>query len=457
MDYFPRHGLKRRLLTGFGANMYGQAVTFIIQLASVPLFLHFWGIEKYGEWLILSAVPSYLSMSDLGFASVAGNEMAMATSSQDQERALGVFQSTWVMITVVSAAFVVVIIPVVYLVPFGNLLNVHAASPHEVRVVLLLLSAYVLLGLQGGMLSQGFRAIGKYGKGTAWGNSSRLFEWIIAMAALSLGYGMAGVAAGFIIGRVIFYILWWYSLHRDAAWLQFGFRFAHVAIIRRLLRPSIAFMSFPLGLALGIQGIVLIIGVVLGPAAVAIFSVYRTLTRAVVQVVTATNQAFWPELSAAMGKGDVGLARKLYLESSRVSLWLGLIGVVAIGFGGGNILAFWTHKAIGSDPMLLWLLLCSALEQITWQSSWITLMSVNKHQRFSISFLAFRGIGVILAWVLAIEFQIYGVVISLIAIDFPLLYDATNQALKLTGETWQSYLQNFLKSPWITLKRVSRA
>jgi hypothetical protein len=55
----------RRLLRGLGANAYGQFVTVIVQLVGVPILLHAWGAQLYGEWLILFAIPAYLAMTDL--------------------------------------------------------------------------------------------------------------------------------------------------------------------------------------------------------------------------------------------------------------------------------------------------------------------------------------------------------------------------------------------------------
>ena len=56
----------RRSIRGIGATALGPVVTSIIQLGSVPLLLHAWGAAKYGDWLLLSAVPSYLTFSGLG-------------------------------------------------------------------------------------------------------------------------------------------------------------------------------------------------------------------------------------------------------------------------------------------------------------------------------------------------------------------------------------------------------
>jgi hypothetical protein len=62
-----RNTVRSRLFRGASATALTPIVTAVIQLAAMPCFLHFWGAAKYGDWLILSAIPSYLSLRDLGF------------------------------------------------------------------------------------------------------------------------------------------------------------------------------------------------------------------------------------------------------------------------------------------------------------------------------------------------------------------------------------------------------
>ena len=63
-----RH-VTRRILHGLGANAYGQLVVIVIQLAGVPILLRAWGMQLYGEWLILAAIATYLSMAAWAFCS----------------------------------------------------------------------------------------------------------------------------------------------------------------------------------------------------------------------------------------------------------------------------------------------------------------------------------------------------------------------------------------------------
>ncbi len=86
---------RRRLLWSFLSNWVARLSSTIMQLVGVPVFLHFWSVPLYGNWIVVSAIPSYLSFSSVGFGSVAGNEMTMLVARADRAGALRVFQSCW--------------------------------------------------------------------------------------------------------------------------------------------------------------------------------------------------------------------------------------------------------------------------------------------------------------------------------------------------------------------------
>src|ERR1700732_356223 len=96
--------LRGRLMRGLSATALSPVVTAVVQLVSVPVLLHAWGAAKYGDWLLLSAIPSYLTLSDLGFGDASGSDMSMRVAANDREGALQTFQSSWVLVTSVSFA-----------------------------------------------------------------------------------------------------------------------------------------------------------------------------------------------------------------------------------------------------------------------------------------------------------------------------------------------------------------
>src|ERR1700694_284726 len=121
-------GLRRRLLRGFGATALGPVVGAIVQLSSVPVMLHVWGAAKYGDWLILFAIPSYLTLSDLGFGDASGSDMTMRVAAGDRQGAIETFQSSWVLLSLVSLFMALLAGVVVWQVHWHNWLKLTTLS-----------------------------------------------------------------------------------------------------------------------------------------------------------------------------------------------------------------------------------------------------------------------------------------------------------------------------------------
>ncbi|WP_290966784.1 lipopolysaccharide biosynthesis protein [Hydrogenophaga sp.] len=446
--------LKSKLLRNVGANAYGQLITIAIQLVSVPLYLHFWGVEVYGEWLILSAIPAYLALSDVGFASVAANDMTMRVAQGDRRGALEVYQSIWLFISGVSLLVGALLAVAISVAPINSTLSISHISAPQTRQVLMVLVLYVLVGLQGGVLSAAYRAAGRYAAGTAIANTIRLAEWLAAMLALAMGGGVLPIAVATLVTRLAGMLLMWNALRKQEQWLYLGSQAATIKQVRNLLKPAVAFMAFPLGLALSLQGMVLIIGMTLGPAAVVIFSAYRTLTRLLVQVITMINQAFWPEISVAYAAQQITLVRDLHRKSSCITFWLALSAVTMIGLLGDWFVGIWTHHAFEQNQVLLILLLSATFLNVLWQTSWVVLMATNRHEKISVIFIASAIASILLTLIVAPIFGINGAGIVLVAAELPLLFYVTASAISFINENWTTYLKAVTGNPFRNKARL---
>lgn len=440
--------IKTKLLRNLGANAYGQLITVAIQLISVPLFLHYWGVKLYGEWLILSTIPAYLSLSDIGFASVAANDMTMRVAKGDKKGALEVYQSIWIFISVVSVIVTCVFSISIYVFPLNDIFSISYISGKHTQQVLIILMLSVLLGLQGGVLNTAFRAVGRYAYGAILNNTVRLLEWFFSIVALLLGGDVLVVALVMLLVKLSGFIVIWVILRRQVAWLILGMKEASTQKIRELIKPAIAFMAFPLGLALSIQGLVLVIGIFLGPVAVALFSAYRTLTRLLVQIVTMLNQAIWPEVSAAYGVGKMDLVKQLHYKASSLIFWMALSSVTVLGLIGEFIINVWTRNAFEINHFLLGLLLVTAFVNVLWQSSWVVLMATNKHQKISVAFVIASAIGLVISFLLIPYMGVNGAGVALLLAELPMFYFAVNNGLILLGDNWLAYIKEVIRNPF---------
>src|SRR6201996_7888247 len=134
---------KRRLMLGFLTNWVGKVSATVIQFIQIPVFLHFWSVPLYGEWMIVNSIPSYLSFSNAGFGSVAGNEMTMMVARNDRDGALRVFQSCWWLI---SPAIILLLSGTLYYLPAAHLLKLTALGEFDTKWIIFYLGVSVLLG-----------------------------------------------------------------------------------------------------------------------------------------------------------------------------------------------------------------------------------------------------------------------------------------------------------------------
>jgi O-antigen/teichoic acid export membrane protein len=422
-------------------------VTVIAQVVSVPVFLHYWGPTLYGEWLLLSTIPWYLSLSDVGLGSVAGNEMTMRVAAGDRQGALGNFQSAWVIIALVSAVLAVGMVAVTFKLPLGRWLRVHTMTAGQFHGVMLLLTAYALGSLQSTLLTSGFRCDGNYALGTFLLNILRLSETLGSALATACSAGPLIVAAVLMGIRWAGLIVMATLLAARSPWIVWGVRYARAACVREMASPAVAFMAFPFGNAVSIQGMLAVVGIVLGPLAVTAFSTMRTLTRFAFIILETIKQSIWPELSAAFGVENWAYARKLHATACQGSLVACAAAVAFLGVFGERIYRLWTHGCVTFDPALFRALLLVVLADSFWYASSATSIACNLHQKVAVAYAAGSAASVVVAYWTLSKLGLIAAALALLVVDVAMTPYVWHSSLSILRDTPRSFLRELWRLP----------
>ena len=440
-------GLRRRLAAGFGVNVFSRGVSTLIQVVSVPIFLRHWGVDLYGDWLLLNSIPTYFALSDIGFGSTAGNEMTMLMANGRQAEALDVFQSVLALTTAISTAVGALFLAVVWFLPFNRWLNVTSISPHNTHVVILLLALSVLLTMQEGLFQAAFRCVAQYAYGTFLKSLIQLVSFTGLSVAVLLGGGVVQAAEVFCGVNALGTLLLWLALRRSVPWIRYGVGHARLATLEQLAGPSVSFMAFPVGNALSLQGMLLVIGHILGPGAVVVFSTARTVSRTAIQFMQLINNTVWPEMSVAVGAGNWPLARSLHRRSCQISIALGFAVTVPLALLGPAIWRKWTVHQFATDRLLLDLMLLLVLFSSLWFTSSVALAATNRHQRLAIVYLVATSASLATAWVLCHWLGLRGAAIALIGAEIFMSAFVLRASLSYLNDTVGGFLSAMLTLP----------
>ena len=294
-------------------------MTILIQLASVPVLLAAWGVATYGEWLILSAIPLYVALSDLGFSAAAGNSMTMLEANGRRVEVIRLGRQLWSLVLVMTGAAILIAVAIGVLL--GGIFRPDSAIPaSEVRLVLTALFAQVAVANLSFVLDAWYRTARRYPLGVTLRQIGRLIEFGSLLVAVLLGAQPGGAAVAFLAGSIAGLALSWVALRRVVPWSTFRIERPDRTVFRSLLSPGLAFLAFPLSNAMSIQGLTLVVGATLGSSAVVVFTTTRTMTRVALQVMSSVNLSTWPELSRSIGSGHLDEARMIQRRAVQLSL-----------------------------------------------------------------------------------------------------------------------------------------
>jgi len=428
-----------RLRKGIASEIFANFTRIVTQVGGVPLFLAFWGDEGYGEWLLLTAILGYLRLSSIGFGQATRNRMAMDVSAGERDRALGYFQSTSLLFLLVGLFVIGGVGGAALFAPaIHQFLNFEALDVEGLQIALMILGGVIAINLQVEVLDAGFRSEGHYGLSTFLIMLSDLVIFALVIVVLVMGGGAVLGLTCYLAGAVFRFILLRLVLTRLAPWIAFGISKASMHTIKTLTLPSLAFMAFPLGQAMGLQGTLIVIGAVLGPPAVVVFNTVRMLSRYTVHLTVTFARIGSPEIAYAYGKGDMALVRKVHWQVCRFGIWAALMACICMAFATPWILQIWTQGQIVPWPGLYLTLFAAVLLWAAHTLAANVLQATNNHQRFALVFLLASILGLIIAVPLTRQFSLPGAALASLLVELSLcLYVLPGAARfgdgKLTG------------------------
>lgn len=418
------------------------------KLITVPIFLYCWPTTLYGEWLVLATALGYFALGNPGLAQAAANEMTMLAARDERRSAIAIYQTAFVAIVAISLGLLTVVALTSYALPFHRWLHLGSISTEEVPPILICFGGYVALGFLLQLFVSGYRCEGLYHQGLIIWLGGTLAEFLISIIILLLGANPVGLAASMVAVRLVTTLVMLLALSRAVPWLRLGWVQANRSDLRKILSPSLSFAAIPAGAAILNQGIILIVAATLGAVPVVIFTTLKTITNLGIRVYELINQAVYPEVSFAWGKGDTRTVRAIHRLSWQGSTWAGLAASLAIVTSAPWVYEKWTAGKVPFDFIELILLTVVLAARALWSPSFVIPAAINKHQRLTVFYFAASIVGLLAAAAFGrISPSLHILTLALLLFEVGMTVTAVPRALTLTGDKLSPFLKAVLVPP----------
>jgi len=406
------------LIQGIGANFLGQLINLGSRVLLVPLFLTAWGAQVYGEWLLLTSIVAYLSLTDLGGQIYIVNRLTQAYAQKDIPLFRQILHTGLKLFLILPLAVYAVFIGLVLWRPPGGVLQITVTSPQVVLLVLGILAFQLVFSLPQGILLGVYRAVGLLPRGVMLTNCMQAGSVVLVALGLWGKAGPAAIAGLQLLPYLAAALAAGRDLHRLFPELQvLSLREADFSLGLSFLRPSLDFFGIQLAQACSIQGTVLVVGLVLGSVQVVVFSTLRTIINLIRSFFEQISHAAWPELTRLDAQGDEEKFFLLFRGVFRTTLVAAAIFIALLHFWGETLYNFWLRNTVAYQQQVMDLLLLYMAQFLVWLTCSHPLMATNRHRVLAKLLLVSSLLGVGLAYWGGRRLGLPGVVLGMMAGD----------------------------------------
>jgi O-antigen/teichoic acid export membrane protein len=431
--------IRTSLLRNTVAGAWGKASSIILRLVQVPLLLSALGVEDYGRWLVLSSLPAWLTLANIGFGSVAANEMSMSVASGEINKARTVYSTTLALVLLILSVGSALTFLIAPFIPWHHVVSMPETRSAELQTAVICLAISVFVSFVGEVFGGRFRAARKAHTAVVISSFRPWIELASIVIVLQFSTRFDYLAIAMLMSTLVYTAVFHWTSRMAMPGITFSTREINKKDLQLLFKKGVAFQAFPLGNAMMFQGNLLIVQTILGPIAVALFATARTLVRSVNQLMEMVNQVIWPELSLLLGAGDFQRSARLHRFGVVVSFSSAIVSVLVLATFGHTLFEWWTGKAFNLPQQLLLVFLLPIPFNALWFTSSVVHAACNQHEGLASRYLLSCCLSVLACFILSYFVGIEGAALSTLVADLVLIPFVFKRSLHLTQDTWDEF------------------
>jgi len=378
------------------ANLYGIGIQLINQIILVPFYIVFWGNDLYSDWIVISALTAFFTMSDIGLNNVIQNRFAMKYAEGDTKECDSLMADNFILVTIIFSIAIGLSILFLSCTDVTDVMNLHILTRFEANIIFLLLICRVFIDMYRNIENAIYRAVHRASRAIIFDQTTTLFIALLTLGCVVIGIPMTWMCLIIITPSVTMMIYKYFDVKQFYNY-HLSLKQFNAPLLKEIFIPAISFMSFPAGNAIVLQGYTLVVNAYFGPVAVVLYNTTRTLCNFVKSLLGTLQNSVWPEYSIAYGKKDYTTMRRLHRKIMKVTIAASFSIGVALLFAGPFIYNIWTHDKVEFSVPLMTVYIVVLFVESLWTSSSVTLMATNNHIKLGVCYIVFTSIALGLA------------------------------------------------------------
>lgn len=367
--------IKKNIFSGISSEM----TQILTQIFFTPLMIYFWGIENFGIWIFLLAIPNIFSIFNVNFNNAVINEMTIFNSYKNYKKTNEVFQNSIILVFLNVLFFLILFLLFYFFNPieFSVLKNI---TTKEIMIILFLLITSICLNQLGAIFSSVLQSLGKL---YIIFYTSNIFDLLMKVSIGLSGFFFSSLVYPAIIYLIynllkFFVFFYFFLIHKKN--IFFSFKYVSFIMIKRLFKLSIGHTSQLASNVINHSGIIFILGIFYSPYIIGYITTVKTLFYFFpVRFFTRLNHILLFEIANLYAKKKYILLKNNFFNYLKLMTLLLFVFIAMSMTIGSFIYEFWTNNKYELSFTLLMLIIFNAFFSVMRHSVISIFNAINKN------------------------------------------------------------------------------
>jgi len=364
----------RNLSTRYLAIVAEMAVGLLV----LPFNIAHLGKAAYGLWMLTTSITAYFSVLDLGYSGAVVKFVAQYRAKRDLRGLNEILSTTFYLFVVFS--IVTYLAAIVIALFLDRVLKITPDQLYAGRVVLLVTSVNFALGTAFSVYGAVINGFQRYDINNITGTASSVVVAVVNVAVLAAGYGLIALVVATTAVRVLTY--WVYRANAYRVFPGLTLRLANFR--RARLREVTSFSVFMLAIdwanKMNYSIDAIVIGMILGTAAVAVWSVGQRLAEVTQRLTNQLNDILFPNVVDHSESSRTDRLQAILLMGTRLSLATVVPIGTALMFMASPLIRAWVGPGFSESVIVVQLLALTVMIRIGNATAQTLLKGADRHK-----------------------------------------------------------------------------
>ena len=295
--------LKNVIFKNYTSLSFNHGINILNHLIFVPLFLTFWSLETYADWILISTIPTIISIGEFGLTAYGLNLIVIAYKQNKKNKANFVYQNIFYFISLIIFGLCLTLLLLNYIFDFQKIFDIATIKKNEFYFVIIFVILKYSLRSNTHYLSGLLRINHKFHLSVYLQSAFQVSEIILIACVLFLGGQILEVSIVAFINYIIAFIASYFVVKKEFVWFQIiNFKNINFSFIKKIFYPSISFMTGITSRALLIQGTIIFLNLFSNDVLLVLYNSIRLIINGSRQLINILTFSFLPEITIDYAK-----------------------------------------------------------------------------------------------------------------------------------------------------------